>query len=82
MDLPRPAWVKLNSFRTVVGRFQSFMHKWGLASKSICVCGPLDQTAAHVILEYPLHRAPRRYHEMLVLNDETRCWLINIAISI
>ena len=28
---------------------------WGLASTSICECGVLDQTAAHVILERPLH---------------------------
>ena len=32
----------------------------------------IDQTAAHVILECPLHRAPREYHGMLVQDDESR----------
>ena len=44
------------------------MHaKMGLALRSICECGALDQTAVHVILECPLHRAYKRYHGMLDL---------------
>ena len=65
-----------------VGRFQSSVYKLGVAPTSICGCGALDQTATHVILECPLHRAPRGYHEMLVLDELTRCWLNNIATSI
>ena len=80
MGLPRPAWVRLNCLRTEFGKFQSSTHKWGLASTSICECGALNEIAAHVILECPLqHRAPRGYHGMPVLDDETRCWLNNIA---
>ena len=60
MGLPRPAWVRLNRLHTGIGRFLSSMHKWGLAPISICKCGTLDQTAAHVILEYPLHRVPKK----------------------
>ena len=82
MGLPRTAWVKLNRFRTGVGRFQSSMHKWGLAPTSICECGALNQTAAHVILECPLHRAPRGYHGLRILDDDTRCWLNNNIASI
>ena len=39
----------------------------GLAPTSICECGALDQTAAHVIVECPLllHRAPE---------DIINCW--------
>ena len=32
---------------------------------SICECGELDQTGDHVILECPLHRAPKGYHRLL-----------------
>ena len=87
MGLPRPAWVRLNCIHTDFGRFQSSMHKWRLAPTSIWECGALDQTAAHVILELLLHRYPVPLppctdHEMLVLDDETRCWLNDIVTSI
>ena len=71
MSLPRPAWVGLNRFCTDVEKFQSPMPKWGFASTSICECGALDQTAAHVILKRPRHRAARGYHGLMVLDDET-----------
>ena len=61
IGLPRAAvWVRLNRIRTGVGRFQSSMQKWKLAPASIdqTACGVIDQTAADVILEYPLYRAP------------------------
>ena len=74
MGLLRSAWVKLNRFRTGVGRFQSFMHKWGLAPTSIRECDAFNQTAAHVILKSPLHCASRGYYEMLVIDNEAqRC---------
>ena len=47
------------------------MRKWVLAPTSICERGAIDQTAAHVILECPSHRASRGYHGLLVLNHET-----------
>ena len=72
-----PAWVRLNRFRTSVERFQLSMDKWGLAPTSICEFVALDQTAAHVILEY--HYI---VYGMLVLHDETECWLNNFATSI
>ena len=62
MGLLRSAWVWTNRIRTGVGRFQSTMYKWAQATTSICECGALDQTAAYVIRECPLHRASRRYH--------------------
>ena len=84
MNLPRPAWVRLNRLRTGIGigRFQLSMHKKGLAPTSICECDALDQTAVHVILESPLYCALRGYHELLVLDDEIRCWLSNITANI
>ena len=82
MGLLRPAWVVLNRLRTGVGRFQSSMHKWGLAPTSSCDCGALDQTAAHIILDCPLHRAPKGLRRLALLDDDTRCWLDNITVSI
>ena len=79
MGLLRLAWVRLNCLCTGVGRFQSSMHKWRLAPISMCECGTLDQTAAHVTLECPFHCALRECHRLLVLDDETRSWLNNIA---
>ena len=82
MGLPRPTWVRFNYLRTSVGRFQSFMRKWGLAPTSICECGASDIIASHLILECRLHRAPKEYHGLLVVDDDTRCWLNNIAANI
>ena len=77
MGLLRAAWVKLNRLRTGVGRFPSSMHKWGLAPSPNCECGASEQTADHVLITCPIHRAPHgaRDDEM-VLDDETRCWLL------
>ena len=79
MGLPRLAWVQLNRLHTGVGKFRSAINKWGLAPTSICECGTLDQVAVHMISECLLQHAPRRNHRLLVLIDETRRWLNNIA---
>ena len=82
MGLPRAAWVKLNRLRTGVGRFYSFMHKWGLAPSPNCECGASEQTADHVLTAGPIHREPYRARGLTVLNDETRCWFNNTTASI
>ena len=82
MGLPRVAWVKLNRWRTGVGRFHLSMHKWGLAPSPNCECGASDQTADHVLTVCPIHRAPHRARGLTVLDDETRCWLNNTTASI
>ena len=78
----KAAWVKLNRLRTGVGRFHSSMHKWGLAPSPNCECGASEQTADHVLTMCPIHRAPHGARGLTVLDDETRCWLNNIAASI
>ena len=77
--LSRPSWVQLNYLCFGVGRL---IHKWGLAPTLICECRALDQIAFHVILECPMHRAPRRYHGLLLLDDETQSWLKKIVANI
>ena len=82
MGLPRAAWVKLNRLRSGVGRFCSSMYKWGLAPLANCECGASEQTADHIILQCPIHRAPRGMFSLMVLDDETRCWLKSLTVSI
>ena len=73
MSLTRTAWVKLNRPRAVVERFSLSMYKWGLASSAKCECGASEQTADHIILTCPIHRAPRGIMGLTVLDDKTRC---------
>ena len=82
MSLTRTAWVKLNRLRTGVGRFGSFMHKWGLASSAKRECGASKQTADHVILTCPTQRVSQGIMGWTVLYDETRCWLNSITANI
>ena len=77
--MPRLTWVLLVCPHAGIVLFQSSMHKWGLAPTSICECGALDQTAANVILKCLLHSASRG---LLVLDNETRSWINNIAANI
>ena len=83
MDLPRVAWIKLNRLGTGIGRFHSSMHKWGLAPSPNCECGASEQTADHVLTACPIHRAPNGARgQMLILDDEIRCWLNSTTASI
>ena len=82
MGLPKAAWVKLNRLRSGVGRFCSSMYKWGLAPLANCECGASEQTADHIISQCPIHRAPRGMFGLMVLDDETRCWLKSLTVSI
>ena len=82
MSLPRVAWVKLNRLRSGVGRFCSSMYKWGLAPFSNCECGATEQTVDYIISHCPTHRAPRGMVGLSVLDNETRCWLNFLAVSI
>ena len=64
MGLPRAVWVKLNRLRTGVGRFHSFMHKWGLAPLPNCECGASEQTADHVLIACPIYIGHHMEHEV------------------
>ena len=69
--LARRAWVRLNYFRTGVGRFRSCLCKWGMASAAACECGAEEQTVDHVVLQCPIHRPQHGLHGLMVLDDET-----------
>ena len=69
----RTAWVKFNRLRTGVGRFGSSIHKWNQVSSEKCEYGASKQTADHIILTCPLHRAHRGIICLTVLDDKTRC---------
>ena len=71
LSLPQTALIKLNRLRTVVRRFHSSMHKWGLAPLSNCECGAPEQTADHVVITCPIHRASHEARGLMVLDDET-----------
>ena len=51
IGFPRTSWLELNRLRIGVGRFHSFMHKWGLAPLPNSNCGTINQTTDHVISE-------------------------------
>ena len=70
MSLTRTAWVKLNRLCIGVGRFGSFMHKWGIASLAKCRNGASEHTADHIISTFPNHQAPRGIMGLTVLDDE------------
>ena len=81
MSLFRTAWIKFNCPHTGVGHFDLSMHKWSLASSAKCECGANEQTADHIIVKCPRHRAPRKIMGQTVLDEETRCWLNSITAS-
>ena len=82
MSLTKTAWVKLNRLPTGVGHFGSSMCKWGLAFSTKCEGGASEQTADHIILRCPTHRAPQKIMGRTVLYDKTRCWVNSITTSI
>ena len=75
MSLPQTVWIKLSCLRTGVGRSYSSKHKWGLTPSPNCECGASEQTADHVIISCPIHRAPHRVRGLTVLDDKICCWL-------
>ena len=83
MGVPRTSCIGLDHFHTGFGKVQLAMHKWRLAPTSSCERDKLNQIAAHVVQEFPLHRSHTEYHRLqLVLDDEIRCWLNNVVANI
>src|SRR5436190_21640585 len=53
MSRSRKEWVRLNRFRTGVGRCNDWKFKWGQTDDPFCDCG-LPQTMKHIVEECPL----------------------------
>jgi len=58
MAVPRSVWVQLYRLRTGVGRFRSYLHKWGMAPSAACKRGAEEQIVDHVDLHCLIHRPP------------------------
>ena len=58
------------------------MHKRGLAPFSNCECGATKQTADHIVSQCTTHRTPWEIFDMMILDEETGCWLNSNTLSI
>ena len=80
MSMPRTTWVKVNSLRTGVGRLHSSMHDEVSPLLKLLVRRQRGNRRSR------LKSVPRiEYHVvrgLVVLDDDTRCWLNVIAASI
>ena len=81
-QIPRTAWVRLNRLRTGIGRFCSNTHKWGVAPSAACECGAEEQTTDHIIVEYPILRAPCGPRGLRDPDDNTIKWLLDTCPNI
>jgi len=50
-----------------------------MASSAACLCGAENQNVDHVVLQCPIHGPPHRLHALMVLDDESIEWLLNIC---
>ena len=77
-ELSRLACVRLNRLRTGIGRFGSLMHRWGLTPTAVRDCGAERQTPEHLLYQCPIYSLARN-DELLVLDDNTIDWLLNVC---
>jgi len=48
-------------------------------ASAACGFGEEDQTVNHVVFQCPIHQPPHGLHSLVVLDDETIDWLLNIC---
>ena len=56
---------------TGVGQFRLSMHKWGLVPSLNCKFGAATQTADHIVIACPIHRAPHGARGLTILYEKT-----------
>ena len=76
-ELIRLAWVWLNRLRTGIGRFGSLMNRWALTTTAVCDCDAEKQTPEHLLYQCPIYSLARK-DRLLVLDDNTIDWLLNV----
>ena len=55
------------------GPIHHCIHRWGLAPLQNYECGASEQISNHVLIAYPIHRAPHGARCLTVLDKEIRC---------
>ena len=80
-ELSRLGWVRLNRLRNDIGRFESLMYRWRLTTTAVCDCDAEQQTPEHLLCQCPIYNLARK-DELLVLDDNTIDWLLNVCPNI
>ena len=71
-------WVWLNRLHTGIRQFGSLMYRWGLITTAVCDCGAEKQTPEHLLYQCLVYNLARK-DELLVLDDNTINWLLNVC---
>ena len=79
--LSRKHWTSLNRLRTGVGRYRASMEKLEPAGSASCECCDPEQTAAHIINIFLLHRPPSEVG-LIEVGLLTRPWLQHSELTI
>ena len=54
------------------------MHSWRLTPTAVCDCGAERQTPEHLLYQCPIYSLARK-DELLILDDNTIDWLLNVC---
>ena len=54
------------------------MNRWELITTAVCDCGAEQQTPDHLLYQCPIYNLARK-NGLLVLDDNTIDWLLNVC---
>jgi len=78
-ELPRSLWVALNRRRTGVGRFGTWLYRWGILDTSKCICGAKEHSANHIIFDCNSLRPPNCLEDLRFPNINSTKWLVAVV---